>query len=277
MKALGVYRETQFSPGKIEADAAILDSVLAELAAERFEVEAVDPVAFLDLPSSRYDLVLAMCQGGEALARLAMHQQAGSVVVNSALAIRNCYRDLLSAGLQRSGIPTPPGVLLGTEDSLDRRIPYGLDSAAGLYVKRGDLHALHDSDVVRVEGVDQLRAALMAFAARGIKLAYVQQGVAGSLVKFYGVSGGEYFATVADGYHLPDLLKLDLARAAATAADALGLEAWGGDAVVHEDGFKIIDFNDWPSFSRVRVDASRAIARRCLRLHRSGAQASRNF
>jgi hypothetical protein len=88
MKALGVYRETQFSPGKIEADAAILDSVLAELAAERFEVEAVDPVAFLDLPSSRYDLVLAMCQGGEALARLAMHQQAGSVVVNSALAIR---------------------------------------------------------------------------------------------------------------------------------------------------------------------------------------------
>jgi glutathione synthase/RimK-type ligase-like ATP-grasp enzyme len=277
MKALGVYRETQFSPGKIEADAAILDSVLAELAAERFEVEAVDPVAFLDLPSSRYDLVLAMCQGGEALARLAMHQQAGSVVVNSALAIRNCYRDLLSAGLQRSGIPTPPGVLIGTEDSLDRRIPYGLDSAAGLYVKRGDLHALHDSDVVRVEGVDQLRAALMAFAARGIKLAYVQQGVAGSLVKFYGVSGGEYFATVADGYHLPDLLKLDLARAAATAADALGLEAWGGDAVVHEDGFKIIDFNDWPSFSRVRVDASRAIARRCLRLHRSGAQASRNF
>src|SRR5271166_4574516 len=203
MRALGVYRETQFSPGKVEADAAILDSVLAELAAERFEIESVDPVRFLDLPSSRYDLVLAMCQGREALARLATHQQGGSVVVNSALAIRNCYRDLLSAGLKRSGIPIPPGVLIGTEDSLDRRILYGLEPDFGLYVKRGDLHALHDSDVVRVEGVDQLRAALMAFAARGIKFAYVQQEVAGSLVKFYGVSGGEYFATVADGYHLP--------------------------------------------------------------------------
>jgi glutathione synthase/RimK-type ligase-like ATP-grasp enzyme len=275
MKALGVYRETEFSPGKVAADAAILESVLAELGAEGFETETVDPAGFLDLAISRYDLVLAMCQGREALARLVMHQHSGSVVVNSALAIRNCYRDLLSAGLKRSGIPIPPGVLMGTEDSLDRRVLYGLEPEAGLYVKRGDLHALHDSDVVRVTGVDQLGAALMAFAARGIKSVYVQQSVEGSLVKFYGVSGGEYFATVADGYHLPDRLKLDLARAAATAADALGLETWGGDAVVHEDGFKIIDFNDWPSFSRVRVEASRAIARRCLRLHRLGAHGGR--
>src|SRR6516164_11435525 len=113
MKALGVYRETEFSPGKVAADAAILESVLAELGAEGFETETVDPAGFLDLAISRYDVVLAMCQGREALARLVMHQHSGSVVVNSALAIRNCYRDLLSAGLKRSGIPITPGVLMG--------------------------------------------------------------------------------------------------------------------------------------------------------------------
>ncbi len=36
---------------------------------------------------------------------------------------------------------------------------------------------------------------------------------------------------------------------------------YGGDMVVRADGsFAIIDFNDWPSFSRCREEAARAIA-----------------
>jgi hypothetical protein len=35
----------------------------------------------------------------------------------------------------------------------------------------------------------------------------------------------------------------------------------------------MIDFNDWPSFSRVREVAARAIARRCLILARRPRQA----
>ena len=42
-----------------------------------------------------------------------------------------------------------------------------------------------------------------------------------------------------------------------------------GDAIVKGDDFSIVDFNDWPSFSRVRKEAARAIARRSiLRLRR---------
>ena len=58
--------------------------------------------------------------------------------------------------------------------------------------------------------------------------------------------------------------KRALNHAAVTAASALGLEIWGGDAIVKGDRFSIVDFNDWPSFSRVRNDAARAIARRSL-------------
>jgi len=49
-------------------------------------------------------------------------------------------------------------------------------------------------------------------------------------------------------------------------AEALGLEVWGGDALFDGNEFAIVDFNDWPSFSRVRDEAARAIARRSLQL-----------
>jgi glutathione synthase/RimK-type ligase-like ATP-grasp enzyme len=206
-----------------------------------------------------------MCQGEAGLARLSAVEEAGAVVINSALAIRNCYRDLLGAGLMRAGVPVPEGVLVRTAAPLDLKPMRTIDLSSPMYVKRGDLHALGPHDVLRVEGLEQLEATLMRFARRGVQLAFVQQEVVGELVKFYGVSGGEYFATVAEsGTHLSDAQKRALNHAAATAASALGLEIWGGDAIVKGDRFSIVDFNDWPSFSRVRDDAARAIARRSI-------------
>jgi hypothetical protein len=93
------------------------------------------------------------------------------------------------------------------------------------------------------------------------------------VIKFYGVSGGEYFAALEEEGEgqkglISDQVRLELARSAAAAAATLGLEAWGGDAVIDGERFLMIDFNDWPSFSRVREAAARAIARRCLMLAR---------
>ena len=45
-------------------------------------------------------------------------------------------------------------------------------------------------------------------------------------------------------------------------ARALGLDVYGGDAVVAEDGsISIIDINDWPSFATIRDEASEQIAK----------------
>jgi hypothetical protein len=249
----------------VEADTAILDAVLEQLRASGVQTTALNAGSFAsgELPAPH--LVLAMCQGPHGLARLAAAEEAGAVVINSALAIRNCYRDLLSAGLMRAGVPVPEGVLVRTATPLDLKPLRTIDLTSPLYVKRGDLHALGPHDVQRVEGLEQLEASLMHFGERGVQLAFVQQEAVGEVVKFYGVSGGEYFSAIPEsGVQLTDAKKRALNHSTEIAAAALGLEVWGGDAVFKGDRFSIIDFNDWPSFNRVRAEAARAISRRSL-------------
>jgi len=267
-RILGVYREVEFSPGKVEADAAIIDAVLAEFRNYGADTAAIGAAQFCSEHVPDAHMVLAMCQSECALSRLAVIEEAGAVTINSALAIRNCYRDLLGAGLTRAGVPTPDGVAVSTASPFDLKPLRALDLSAPMYVKRGDLHALHPDDVQRVDGLEQLEATLLRFARREIRVAYVQQEATGEVVKFYGVSGGEYFTAISDGADLGESLKLGLSHAASVAAGALGLEVWGGDAMVNDDHFSIIDFNDWPSFGPVRADAARAIARRCMLLLR---------
>jgi glutathione synthase/RimK-type ligase-like ATP-grasp enzyme len=264
--ALGIYREAQFSPGKVDADAAILDRTLASLAEAGIETVAVRPDSHDRYPIDDIDLVLAMCQGERQLERLASFEKSGALVINSALAIRNCYRDLLGAGLMRARVPAPRGLVIDL--ATGARDVTGLDSARGLYVKRGDLHALGPDDVQRVDGPAALDEALESFARRAVRQVYIQQAVVGTLVKFYGVSGGEYFAALPEYGVLARSLELSLRLAAERAAAALGLEVWGGDAIVSGDDLTIVDFNDWPSFNRVREVAGPAIARRALRLLR---------
>jgi len=266
LRVLGVYREAEFSPGKVAADAAILDAVLDHLRTREVEVVAVDAVSFVQAAPDRFDLVLAMCQGERALGRLAALEDGGALVINSPLAIRACYRDRLGAALEDAGVPTPAGLLVTTSASIEPQSMVPFDFAAGVFVKRGDLHALTAEDVVKVDRPDRIRSELARFAARGITSAYLQQAVDGAVVKFYGVSGGGYFAAVSDYGALTVALEHALADAANITAAALGLEIWGGDAIVNDRGFTIVDFNDWPSFSRVRVQAAQAIARRCLEL-----------
>jgi hypothetical protein len=266
LKVLGVYREAEFSPGKIADDAAIIDAALAELERAGADVSAVTAEKFVATAPRYAGVVLAMCQGHEALSCLASVEKSGAVVMNTALAIRNCYRDLLGAGLMRAGVPVPEGALVSTALPLDSKPLRALDLNAKLYVKRGDLHALGPNDVSRVAGHDQLEAALADFGRRGVHTAYVQQEFLGEVVKFYGVGGSQYFAAMPERGILSDVQKSALQRSSAVAAEALGLEIWGGDALFNGDDFAIVDFNDWPSFGRVREEAARAIARRSLQL-----------
>jgi hypothetical protein len=267
-RALGIYREPEFSPGKVEADAAILDAVLSELKREGVEIQAMDAVSFASGAPVRADLVLPMCQGPRALERLAEIEQSGAIAINSALSIRNCYRDLLAAGLESAGVPTPVGALVPAHEPLDARKLSGLDLAAGVFVKRGDLHALAPEDVQRAADRAEVESILADFVRRGIRFAYLQQEVVGRVIKFYGVSGGSHFSVHPEDNEkeIPEAAVRALSEAANAAAGALGLQAWGGDAVLSGDRFAIIDFNDWPSYSRVRGPAARAIARRAISL-----------
>lgn len=265
VRALGVYRESEFSPGKVEADAAILDLVLERLAEHGIAVAALRPAEFIALENPACALIMAMCQSEQALKSLCGAEQAGTLVINSPQAIRSCYRDRMGQILAGAAAPVPPGVLVDTSAQVDRDAIAALNPARGIYVKRGDLHALFAGDVCRVDTQSALATVLGDFAARGIRRAYLQQAVEGRVVKFYGVSGTDYFS-LADADNVNVEMRTRLHRAAQAAAGALGLEVWGGDAIIDGEQFNIVDFNDWPSFERVRATAAAAIARRALDL-----------
>ena len=115
----------------------------------------------------------------------------------------------------------------------------------------------------------------------GIDDYVVSAHVVGDLVKWYAVDGGffRYYYPSDDGNtKFGDEAINGKANHYAFDADALrqkvekvaqtiGITAYGGDAIVRADGtFCIIDFNDWPSFSRCREDAAKAIAEAAKRI-----------
>lgn len=255
---VGVARERVYSPGKVTDDRAILDAVADDLArTHRVAVLSADAPLPAAAPAPA---VFAMCQGPAALATLRAWEAAGTRVVNSVAGIENAHRRRMLAAFARHGVSHPPSVVMNCTDGA--ALPDWV--AGGAWVKRGDVHATEPDDVVHVASPAAARAALAAFARRGIATACVQRHVAGAVLKFYAVRDSDFFACYG-----PDggVAALDAAtgralRGLATAgAAALELEVFGGDCVREENGrLWLIDLNDWPSYGRCRAAAGAAIA-----------------
>ena len=151
------------------------------------------------------------------------------------------------------------------------------ESAPGfpVWLKRGDGAAQSEDDVVFCEDETAFQQALSTFQQRGIVDYVVSRHVVGDIVKFYGVGDRffRYFYPTDDGetkynhekingpahHYAFDVAQLrkDVERLAALT----GIEVYGGDGIVRPDGsYCIIDFNDWPTFSRCRDEAAEAIA-----------------
>jgi hypothetical protein len=253
---IGIYREERFSPGKVEDDRAILDLVASELRQGGLAVRMLDGDRLPRL-ETRPELIFAMCQSAAALGWLD-EAATRTKVVNHPHAIRCCYRMNLVERLVRAGVPQPRWAFAA------ERLPSAL--GPGPWLKRGDVHAMEASDVRRVFTEDDWARMTAEFERRGIDRAIVQEHVEGAVYKFYGVKGGFFRA-----YGLPAGQEERAALLAERGASALGLEIYGGDGVYCADGtLTLIDFNDWPSFSRCRTDASRAIGRRLGEIVASG-------
>ena len=249
---IGVYREARFSPGRVEDDRAILDLVAAELRTAGLLVRTADGDSLprLEAPPA---LVFAMCQSVPALDWLDA-RAARSPVVNHPRAIRNCYRARMVEVLGRSGVPQPRWRAAGA------RLPAEL--GAGPWLKRGDVHAMEAGDVRRISQAAEWSKVVVDFGRRGIEKVIAQEHVEGTVYKFYGVADGFFRA-----YGLDPSREEEAAKLAILGAQALGLEVYGGDGVCRPDGsLVLIDFNDWPSFSRCRADAAAAIGRRLLEI-----------
>jgi glutathione synthase/RimK-type ligase-like ATP-grasp enzyme len=256
----GIYREPDHSPGRIDDDRAIMDCVGAALASRGFSVELVEVDAAFD---GRCANIFAMCERAAVLDRLAEAQSAGSVVVNSPNAIRNTYRHRMIEIFAKHHVASPASHVVASNAK-------GLPPAAAVWIKRYDFHATQPSDVIYAASEAGWHEALERFAKRGIPFIIAQEHVAGDLVKFYGVRSEtappsanwfEWFYHRDQGMLGYSFEISKLRSTAFEAAGVLGLEVFGGDAVIQEDGKPmIIDINAWPSYARYRERAAQAIA-----------------
>jgi hypothetical protein len=266
----GIFRERTHSPGRESDDTEILRLTGKHLEARGYQIvlRSADELGAPDDVAP--DVVFLMCETHEPLRQLAAWEARGVPHVNSIEAVLNTYRDRMIARFQTAGVPFVPSRLVDTSQPVP-------DVSVPIWVKRGDVHNTREGDVVQAESTAAANVALAALAARGIGRAVLQPHVAGDLVKFYGIGRaarqGEAPPPWFQWFHHADQKLAGhpvdagaLAHLAARAAAALGLEVYGGDAIATEGGtLVLLDLNAWPSFARVRDEASEVIARHLAR------------
>ena len=219
-----------------------METVCQLLAEDGCEVCVCDEDDVTAIPSS--PLVLTMGRSNRLLDLLAACEHEGTLVQNATAGVRLCgRRSLLETRLRQAGVTMPP-----------------VYSDGACWLKRGDTCTQTADDVVFVPCRAELETARQRFLQRGISDLVVSSHVEGDVVKFYGVVGTSFFrAYHADGDRLCERQN-QLRAEAERAAHATGVTVYGGDAVIREDGsLCVIDFNDWPSFSRCREEAAVAI------------------
>ena len=281
----GIFRERQHSPGREFDDAEILRLVAKQIEAGGDQVSLKTPEQLMETDEPPPSLVFLMCERMEALGFLEPMEARGIPHVNSLRGVLNTYRDRMIPLLSASTVPIPTSQIIPSRPSDHAHHAAGrLTGLFPVWVKRADVHYTQPGDVECVRSPAELEEALSALHGRGLPRVVLQQHIPGDLIKFYGVGeahgGGPEALWFRWFYHRDQELagypfsEETLQRIAQMAGSALGLEVYGGDAIVtHAGEIFLIDINAWPSFALYREEASLQIARLLLgRLSRVGSQ-----
>lgn len=260
MKCLAIFREITNSPNRENDDALILKAVSDELIKMGVKVFLIEPEVIDEVLNDKWDVVVPMCENPENLNKI---KNINAMFVNSVDSVYNCYRiKMFELVKNKCSDIFPKTVVRKMADFPGEKPDLGSDT---LWVKRGDVHNTCLHDVHYVKKWDDAWKVKEDFEKRNIKDVIIQEHISGDLIKFYGVGPGKWFDWF---YHKPSIVKHhkfnvdDLHKAAARFASAVGVEVYGGDAIITEDSkIYIIDINSWPSFARVRDKARKEIAK----------------
>ena len=281
MRALGILREAQNSPGRESDDALILNAVMDQLSILKTETALITPEIFDRTDVSGYDIIVPMCETYPRLMRLKkIEAETGVMVINPSDSVLGCYRTRMLESFARTpALSYPPTEVRRTTAAANLSAP-AFEADGGYWVKRGDVHNTCSYDVVFARDWREVDAIRREFESREIKDMAVQRHTDGDLIKFYGVGPGQWFTWF---YHDPSTARRlpfeleDLAAQAELAAKAVSVEIFGGDAIITPDGkIFVIDINSWPSFAKVRSEAAVQIARRLRARLRQAAAVQRN-
>ena len=270
-ETLLIQRAACYSPNSEEKDLAILQEVgcffdNAKIIGEGDFVENFSTYNQLISAESvgsgnAYYQIVSMARSPKALDCLEQLEQRGIRVLNSSVGIRACQRSNVDKVMRENHLPLPPD-----------------EGDDGYWVKRADAAAQSKEDVCFSHDWAEVEKIKSTFMQRGITDIVTQAHVKGDVVKFYGVEGTGFFRYYYSGddtetkfgdeerngkpqYYL--FSSSDLQADAEKLACLLQTPIYGGDAIIQEDGsYVIIDFNDFPSFSKCRKEAAKAIFER---------------
>ena len=270
-KSLLIQRAACYSPNSEEKDLAILQEVGcffddAKIIGEGEFVESFSTYNQLISAESvgsvnAYYQIISMARSPKALDCLEQLEQRGIRVLNPSVGIRACQRSNVDKVMRENHLPLPPD-----------------EGDDGYWVKRADTTAQSKEDVCFCHDWSEVEKIKSTFMQRGITDVVTQAHVKGDVVKFYGVEGTGFFRYYYSGDDTetkfgdeerngkPQYYSFSSSNLQADAeklACLLQTPIYGGDAIVREDGsYVIIDFNDFPSFSRCREEAAKAIVGR---------------
>ena len=270
-KTLLIQRAACYSPNSEEKDLAILQEVGcffddAKIIGEGEFVENFSTYNQLISAESlgavnAYYQIISMARSPKALDCLEQLEQRGIRVLNPSVGIRACQRSNVEKVMRENHLPLPAD-----------------EGDEGYWIKRADAAAQSKEDVCFCHDWAEVEEIKSTFMQRGITDVVAQAHVKGDVVKFYGVEGTGFFRYYYSGddtetkfgdeerngkpqYY--SFSSFDLQTDAEKLACLLQTPIYGGDAIIQEDGsYVIIDFNDFPSFSKCRKDAAKAIFER---------------
>ena len=283
MRILGIRRSVRFSPNSIDRDERIFMSVASLLHEDKYDVTCISEDDFPMSNLDDYPILFCMARDISVLRSLEGIEEQGTVIVNSPRGIINCGRHSIIENLEKSSVPHPrswiirPKMWSSYSDKDFLQYP--------CWLKRGDGCTQYSQDVCFVNTKSEMEELLRLYELRHIDDAVISEHLEGDLVKFYGVEGTPFFYFyyptekasnsyskfgLEDKNGTPHKYSFDadlFKKTCDNFARNINVVIYGGDCVVDSNGFfRIIDFNDWPSFSACVNSASVAIKERIIQL-----------
>lgn len=272
-KIAGIKRKADYSPNHVENDTLLLMKIAGELEKSGAHVTIYDEKG-IDKDTIQEEIIFSMAQGIRAGKILEDLGRNGKYIINHPRSVLNCHRTNFLTTLNKNNIPIPKSIIVDVKNP--ESISFNELGSKKIWIKRGDVHAIHREDVTLCYSEEEKNFILKEFEHRKIKRAILQEHIKGDVIKFYAIKNSDFFYWYyLNGEYHTDFNKDELRFLADTSAGLLDIEVYGGDAVVREDGSIIfIDFNDWPSFAPVRDQASKYIARLIMQKIESFSQSS---
>ena len=270
MNVICVYRSHRFSPNMVDNDARILNAVADRLQQRGYRVRRVHEEQLGETIAEMPDIVYTMGREDCTLGILQEWESQGTtLVVNSSSGIRNCERKRFTQILTDEDVPFPESRVFCSSDSVSWDL-------FPCWLKKGEGYAEVAEDVMYVQNYEALEEGVEQMKERGIETLVISQHLEGDLIKCYGVKDTPFFYWhyASDGHSKFGFERMNgkeqgyafsevqLQRICNHAATVLGIDVYGGDCVIDKNGtIRMIDINDWPSFSCCREQAAETIIR----------------